>query len=254
MPAQPQTKNDLGNVDQVGQLEVLQHFIEMGRFSASMLHEISNPLSAAMLYLEQVPGQGTLHIRRARRSLRLAHNYIEVARRQLRSGSQQQSAFCVAPQIDQLKRLVMPLARKEGISIEISDIPHYRIYGDPIKLQQVLANLLINAIDAYKHNTDGLAKPVRLSVRGFAKTLMITVTDWGEGIAAHDLPKIFKPFYTTKEQAGFGIGLTIVEQYVTRDLHGSIEVQSSSRRGTRFTIHLPALPYPPSHFRKKLIR
>ncbi len=236
-----------------GQMEALQHFIEIGRLSASMLHEISNPLSAAMLYLEQVPAQDALSVRRARRSLRLVHNYIEAARRQLRYGNPEIVSFCVSPQIDQLKRLIVPLARQAGICLDISEVPHHRLYGDPIKLQQVLANLVTNAIDAYTQTevTDGLAKPINIDIKGNTKSLRISVTDWAQGIDAEQLPKIFQPFYSTKGKDGLGIGLTLVQQYVTHDLHGTIQVQSSPRRGTRFIILLPALPYPASHFRKK---
>jgi two-component system C4-dicarboxylate transport sensor histidine kinase DctB len=232
------------------QLETLQHFIELGRLSASLLHEISNPLTAALLYLDQPNGQSPAHVRQARRSLGLLRNYVEAARQQIRHHSPQLSAFCIHPQIEQVKRLVLPLARAEDVQLVFEGTPHYRLYGDPVKFQQMIANLIINAIDAYANSAaDGLAKPVRVSMSGTAKSVVIKVIDWGEGIPADQLAQVFEPFFTTKShgQHGLGIGLTIV----TGCFHGSISVSSSHRNGTQFALKLPALSYSASHFRKK---
>jgi len=235
------------------QLEALQHFIELGRLSASLLHEISSPLTAALLYLEQVDVHDSANLRQVRRSLGVLRKYVEAARRQLRQHSQQLSSFCIYPQIDQVKYLVMPLARAEGVALVFEDIPHYQLYGDPVKFQQVMANLIINAIDAYSSKAYGLDKSVRVSVSGNTRSILITVVDRGEGIPPDQLPRVFEPFYTTKSatKQGLGIGLTIVKEHVTRGFQGAISVNSSLRNGTQFTLKLPALPSPPSHFRKR---
>ena len=66
------------------QLRELEHFAELGRLSACLLHEISNPLTAAMLYLEQSENRESLHIRRALRNMLLLQKYVEAARQQAR--------------------------------------------------------------------------------------------------------------------------------------------------------------------------
>ena len=256
-PATSQKLTKVADSSTSDQLENLQHFIELGRLSATLLHEISNPLTAALLHLEKADSQGSASIRQARRNLRLLKSYVEAARQQLRQQSQHryhQSAFCIHPHIEQLKRIVLPLARSAGVQLVFEDIPHYQLLGDPVKFQQVLANLIINAIDAYSNcPNDGLAKPIRISISTNPHSVTIKIIDWGEGIPADRLPRIFEPFYTTKQRAlsGLGIGLAIVKQHVTIDFHGLIHVTSSQRYGTQFILKLPGLPYPPHHLRKK---
>jgi two-component system C4-dicarboxylate transport sensor histidine kinase DctB len=234
----------------------LQHYIEIGRLSATLIHEMSGPLTAALLQLDQINGSDQKQIREVKRSLSMLKSYIQAARQQLERHSRQPSSFCIFPQIDQLKRLVIPLARAQHVQLEFSNTPHYRLRGDPVKFQQVMANLILNAIDAYSDTPeDGLLRPVRVVIRGTQDAVEITVIDWGKGIAAPSLPRLFEPFYTTKTGTshGLGIGLTIVKEHVTECFHGAIRVSSSARLGTRFIIALPALPYSPAHLRKKVI-
>jgi C4-dicarboxylate-specific signal transduction histidine kinase len=127
-------------------------------------------------------------------------------------------------------------------------VPDCHLYGDPVKFQQVLANLIVNAIEAYGSAEGGeLIKPVRVIITSSEHWLAIDIYDWGQGIKAEHLRRVFEPFYTTKNQAGheLGIGLAIVHQYVTNDFGGSIAVTSSQRQGTHFALRLPAL-YRPS--------
>jgi signal transduction histidine kinase len=224
------------------QLQHMQHFADIGRLSAGMLHELSNPLTAAILSLEQYDTQPELSIRRTRRSLESMRRYIEAARQQIRQQSTVIS-FPVRPQLDQVRRIVGPLARRHNISLIIEPYQPCRLYGDPVKFQQIVANLIVNAIDAYQRDTvTSLQRPVRVRIETTGKFLLVRVTDWGEGIKPAHLAHVFEPFYSTKDHHtnhGLGIGLTIVKQYVTQDFRGSITVSSSPRRGTQFTIKLP---------------
>jgi signal transduction histidine kinase len=128
------------------QLQELQHFAEIGRFSASLLHEISNPLTAAILELDPANPQPSLP--QARRSLQLLRRYVEAARQQV----QQQSPcrpFFAHRQIEQLKRVLKPLAQAAHVDLLLELAPRCRLQGDPVKFQQIIANLIINAIEAY---------------------------------------------------------------------------------------------------------
>ncbi|HVX24456.1 MAG TPA: hypothetical protein VG992_03905 [Candidatus Saccharimonadales bacterium] len=112
----------------------LQRLATFGRLSASLLHEISHPLTAASLHLEQ-DGQPRA-IRNARRNLQLLQRYIEAARQQLRQASQATN-FSLQPQLNQVKRVVLPLAKRRGVKLEIIVDPAYRLWGDPVKFQQL---------------------------------------------------------------------------------------------------------------------
>jgi signal transduction histidine kinase len=120
----------------------------------------------------------------------------------------------------------------------VTDLPpDIRIELDPRTIQQVLINLIINGIQAMP---DG----GRLQIRGFecpdAAAACIQVRDMGTGISADDLPKIFDPFFSTKEVGhGTGLGLSVSHGIVKKH-GGRIEVESAPGRGTTFTICLPA--------------
>ena len=156
----------------------------------------------------------------------------------------------------QIKRLLQSIARASHIQLEFDAIPHYQLKGDPTKFQQIIVNIIMNAIDSYKDvASDGLLNHVRISCRANNTSIVIEVHDWGVGIPADKLHKIFDTFYSTKgaPKYGLGIGLAIVKQHVHQDFHGSIYVCSSSRYGTCFRIHLPGTPFPPRHLRSRQI-
>jgi signal transduction histidine kinase len=103
---------------------------------------------------------------------------------------------------------------------------------DPTELEQVVLNLVQNAVQAGAREI-GLRTAVRC---GCAR---IVVRDDGHGIDPHDLQRIFDPFFTTRaDDGGTGLGLSIVHGIVTR-YAGRIDVQSRVGRGTRFTVDLP---------------
>ena len=116
------------------------------------------------------------------------------------------------------------------------------IHGDPGRLDQVIANLVVNAV---RHTPRGGA--VSIEAAPFPDGVEIRVCDTGAGIAPEDLPFIFDRFWrgdrarTHHEGAGSGLGLAITRQLVR--LHsGTIDVASIPGAGTTFTVHLPELP------------
>jgi signal transduction histidine kinase len=222
-------------------MQELYHFAEFGRLSASLIHEISNPLTAAWLHLEQPGDSQTQAIRQAKHSISTLRRYVDAARQQLKRESPA-GIFELGPQITQLRRVLAPLARQARVQLEFDRVPACRLFGDKVKFQQIVSNLIINAIEAYDTDlSQSLGRPVRISFKLQAKHLSITVRDYGKGISFSELRRIFEPFYTTKQQRGLGlgIGLSIVRDYVTTGFGGSITVNSSRRAGTRFTVKLP---------------
>jgi two-component system, NtrC family, sensor histidine kinase HydH len=134
------------------------------------------------------------------------------------------------------------------ISHHLADkLPHVAV--DPEQLKQVLINLVLNAVQAVgtagevsihtsessDHSGDFTAEVERGHM---AQRVLIRVRDTGHGIAAEDLPRIFVPFFTTKDH-GTGLGLAI-SQRIIQNAGGRIEVQSRVGEGTTFTVRLPA--------------
>lgn len=120
---------------------------------------------------------------------------------------------------------------------------------DEVKFRQAISNLLNNARDAVLSKTnasyhvghtssEGLSPSIRLSALcSDASELLIRISDNGCGISEKDLPNIFQPFITHKEN-GTGLGLAVTER-VIRAHHGSVEVESTSSSGTTFLLRLP---------------
>jgi signal transduction histidine kinase len=109
------------------------------------------------------------------------------------------------------------------------------VLGDPERLQQLFLNLFMNAVDAMP---DGGELRVALASTADGK-IEITVADDGQGIPERDLPRIFEPFFTSKEAGtGHGLGLMVAKGIVT-DHGGSIEVESQEGHGTEFRVLFP---------------
>ena len=118
--------------------------------------------------------------------------------------------------------------------------------GDRSKLQQILTNLLSNAV---RHTAAG---HVRVRLEPAEETVRFIVEDTGEGIPADDLPRIFDRFWrgsgSDRERGRSGLGLTITRELVSR-MGGEIGVESEPGTGTTFTVEVPryAAAPPPSH-------
>lgn len=123
---------------------------------------------------------------------------------------------------------------KENIEVEIKTNPEQlTITGDEKMLEQVLLNLIKNAMEAVRSNSQG---KITMEAKETNEEAIISIRDNGQGIPADHLDKIFIPFYTTKEE-GSGIGLSFSRQIM--HLHGgSIQIQSEEDKGTEVVLSL----------------
>ncbi|AWL98484.1 HAMP domain-containing sensor histidine kinase [Bradyrhizobium ottawaense] len=112
------------------------------------------------------------------------------------------------------------------------------VRGDPIQLQQVVLNLVINAMDAI-FDADPGKRQVNVSTQRVGNAAEIRVSDTGPGIAASDLADVFDPFFTTKPQ-GMGMGLAIAKTIIEAH-HGTIAAANQPAGGALFTIQLPII-------------
>lgn len=133
--------------------------------------------------------------------------------------------------------------QKDGIALRVQVQPGLKVHGDPIQLEQVLLNLLINARHALLGR--GGALTIKAGENEDAPgEVRLQVIDTGPGIPEKVIPKIFDPFFTTKgttkrgETKGTGLGLSICKDII--DAHGGrIVVQSEMGKGTTFSVYLP---------------
>src|SRR6185436_7029794 len=117
------------------------------------------------------------------------------------------------------------------------------VIGDPIRIGQVLLNLLINAAQSIPGG-DASSNRIEIAIRPGDDASIIEVSDTGCGIAPEHLPRIFDPFFTTKEPGkGTGLGLAMVYGIVKQH-RGWVELQTQPGVGTTFQIFLPAIAAP----------
>jgi len=115
----------------------------------------------------------------------------------------------------------------------------HTVHGDEAQLQQVFMNLLFNALEAMSANGTLTIVTEITNDKSGARSLKIQIYDTGVGISTENLSRMFEPFFTTKKN-GTGLGLAI-SQRIVHEHHGKIEVQSEIRKGSTFTILLPAI-------------
>ena len=222
-------------------------------FMAMLAHELRNPLSAISAALEVLQAGGskegaperarTIIARQTRNLSRLVDDLLEVARvitgKVTLAGAPLELADAVHRCIVQLEQRT----EDRRIELEIDGGPHW-IHGDPVRIEQIITNVLSNAI---KYSRTG--DVIRVQVAVADGDTVVSVSDDGLGIAPDLLPQIFEPFVQgertlDRSQGGLGVGLTLVRRLV--EMHnGSVSAFSDGPgHGSRFTIRLPSIPPP----------
>lgn len=221
-------------------------------FLAVMSHELRTPLTAIMGYEELLADgiTGPINPQQAQQLSRikasaqhllglideiLTFSRIEAGRETIRL-----EIADVNRMVEDSANLVAPLAaeKKLGFVVHLLDPPRF-MRTDPVKVRQMIVNLLTNAVKF----TD--AGTVSVKVATVGETVVITVHDTGIGIAAENIDKVFDPFWQVEQKAtrragGTGLGLTVTRR-LARLLIGDVSVESSVGEGTTFTITIPGL-------------
>jgi signal transduction histidine kinase len=138
----------------------------------------------------------------------------------------------LAPVVAESLQLFIPLMETRGVALEQS-LREGTISGDLGLIKQVLANIIVNAVQA----VNGHGR-VTVTMRDEGEFLVVDVRDNGAGIEPEDREKIFDPFFSTKE-SGTGLGLAIASKVI--QAHGGyIKVWSEAGRGSNFSLYFPA--------------
>ena len=210
----------------------------LGRLSTVIAHEVRNPLmiiKSALHSLRQ-PGAAPEVVREAITDIdeevvrlnRIVNEVLDFARPiQFELSRVDINALC-------RESAGAALASGPGSAIAMELDPALAtMTTDPGRLRIALVNLLVNA----RHAVHGSNGHVTLSSRASGESVRISVADGGTGIAAHDLAKVFDPYFTTK-RGGTGLGLPIAKNIV-EGLGGTLTVSSAPGKGTDITIDLP---------------
>ena len=214
----------------------------MGNLAATVAHEVRNPLNSISMGLQRLKAE----FRPTSEEQEYAH-FIELMREEVQRLNAIVEQFLslarpldlkrVPIRIDELLSELTTLTESDAKSadVEMTMENHpatVSVEVDPNYLKQVLLNLVLNAIQAMP---DGGKLKLETSVS--RRSFMIAVSDTGTGIPQEKLGQIFEPYFTTKTN-GSGLGLAIARRIV--EAHGgTISVQSTEGRGSRFEINLP---------------
>lgn len=237
----------------------------LGRLTAGIAHEMNTPLGASltsMKLLQELIDEYTVSIGDAdvndedhhgiaaemAQTLSATREWVEKAASHIRSLKSHTRAldrgheveFSVLQAIEDTGVLVAHRLRLSECTLTTSCTSSEPVIkGDPGKLGQVLANLIVNSIDAYTASGKGGGE-IRVGVSGNDDVLEIHVADDGCGIPPETLTKIFDELFTTKSLGeGTGLGLSISRDIITNFFGGTIDVESTVGQGSTFTLRLP---------------
>ncbi len=222
----------------------MERFAGLGAVAAGLAHEIKNPLSALVLHvqllkeqLEHVPVPETdetikILLSEVRRMTKVLDGFREFAA----IDKLDRQPISLAGLVDKVVGLLKPHIHSKGIplNMEIETPPDLLVHVDSVKIEQVLINLILNALEAMSRG-DALT----LRCEADDDNMRISVSDTGTGIPESIRDKLFDPYFTTKNH-GSGLGLAICEKIV-RQHEGTISFETSGR-GTTFRLVVPRSP------------
>jgi two-component system sensor histidine kinase HydH len=235
-------------------LRVLQRFVALksreqserqlralGAMSASLAHEIRNPLGAikglTQLAQEEVPDQNAVQgmmktvVSEAERLERLVTDLLEFARpRQI-----ELKDVDFASILADVKGMLEPRLQEDGKTLRIiTEGESLRIRSDEGGLRQVLLNVVLNALD---FTPAGGTVTIRARREGGVRALVTEISDQGPGLGTRNPEELFEPFVTTKVK-GTGLGLAISRQ-ITESLGGTIALSASPEGGALCIVRIP---------------
>ena len=231
----------LQDITRFKQLETLKK-----EFIANISHELRTPLTAIKGFIETLEEEE--HIQNVRyleaikrhtnRLMNIVNDILVLSELEKEGIRLEKEDVNLIDLTENILKIFEQRIKEKGLSVVLNAQENIRpIKADSFRLEQMLINLMDNAIKYTEKGT------ITISINQDEDICMITVEDTGIGIPESSIPRIFERFYTadksrSKKLGGTGLGLSIVKHIVL--LHkGSIDVQSSFGKGTKFTIKLP---------------
>ncbi len=219
----------------------------LGQLSASLVHEIRNPLAAVNLNLQllqrNLEGNKELfsYIQTALQGVERISKIIDVTLSFSRVSQPQFEPIHINSLIVMTLELINHLLKKKEIEMAFDFQNNIGLFlADTKQVQQILINLLTNAIDAIEEKGKITIRTSEEEIEANdSKFICVSIEDTGIGIPKEDLDKIFNPFFTRKPN-GTGLGLPITQRLLYQ-YKGEIEVESEFGVGTKITIKFPEI-------------
>src|SRR3977135_2045777 len=221
----------------------------MGELAATIAHEVNQPLTAivtnANFSLRQLKGS-TANLDELRTAIAEIVNdatrasaVISRIRGLLVKGSPRRTELDIKEITQEVIILLRNELTRNRVSLRADFAPNLpRVPGDPVQLQQVLINLVVNAIEAMRTST-GRPRELQISLQKSPDSILVQVQDSGPGIKPELADRIFEPFFTTKAE-GIGMGLSISRSII--ESHGGHLSIAPVSQGALFQLTFPSTP------------
>jgi len=230
-------------------------------FVANASHELRTPLAALSGFIETLQGSArddakarerflAIMQEQARRMARLIDDLLSLSRIELNAHRRPDAPVELIPIVRQVVDGLQTLARDRGVVIEVDANDAITVLGDRDELVRLFENLVENAL---KYGAAGKRVDVKLS-RGITAEseaeAIVSVRDYGPGIAPEHVPRLTERFYRvdvreSRAQGGTGLGLALVKHILNRH-RGRLSIESAPGAGATFTVHLPIVTPRPS--------
>jgi two-component system C4-dicarboxylate transport sensor histidine kinase DctB len=216
----------------------------IGSMSAGINHEINQPLTALRSYSENALAYQERNMTdKVKNNLTLIIGLVDRLSdivSQFKSFSKKSTGIATAVNVHMSLMAAMSILKHQAKAAKVefkstpSSIPLH-VFGDAIRFEQVLVNLLSNAIQALSEQEH---KQITISVSDVNAQVIIKIRDNGPGILVDNIDRVFEAFFTTKENFGLGLGLSISHRII-ESMQGQLNVSNHPDGGAIFTISLP---------------
>ena len=224
----------------------------LGQVAAGVAHELNQPLAAIRAYADNAaeflrrdePAPAQENLQTIARLTERIGNITGELRTFSRKAATRVAPVRLADAIDGALMLVGPRLKRLGVTLNPAGLPQdLMVLADRMRLEQVLVNLLQNALDALEHQPAATLEPaISLTLREHPDTVDLSLRDNGPGLDAGVLAKLFTPFQTTKPE-GLGLGLVISRDILT-EFGGALRASNPAGGGADFTLTLRRAPAP----------
>ena len=232
----------------MSELAHMNRHATVGELSASLAHEINQPLGAILAHAETAelminslsPNMDGIKeiLADIKRDDQRAGEIIRRLRSILKKAPSEVKDFDLNEVVREVFDFLAVQARARKVTI--SDVPApemLQVQGDRIQIQQVILNLIVNGMDAVSDASDGQRRIIGRTAQLDAAFAEVSISDFGPGISSDDLEKVFDPFFSTKTK-GLGMGLSIARTII--EAHGGrIWAENQATGGAVFRLVLP---------------
>ncbi len=245
-------RNERRRAEELFRLGQIARLNTMGELAAGIAHELNQPLTAVLANTQaaqRLLSDDPLDLTTAREAMTRAaaqsQRAAEVVGRLRQAITRPQTAgaaLTTATSVDLVDAaqralyLLEPECKRRSVSPQLRASAPVEARGDAVAVDQIIHNLVMNALDALE-----LVEPPRraleLTVRQESSFAVLSVADRGVGIPSKALPRIFEPFFSTRE-GGLGLGLSLCET-LANSMHGSLTAISREQGGAEFVLRLP---------------